>query len=129
MTYAYEMYFDKETEEKIMNLARKVADAGISTKFLEWKTHPHITLGVFNDIDEEKCAAILERFVKAHKAAPAYLHSVSMFTDTKVVYLSPNLNRGLFDLQRELYEMMDEFHSHWWEMYKHDIWALTAPLL
>lgn len=37
MTYAIEMYFDKETEEKIMSLARKIAYAGLSTKFLEWK--------------------------------------------------------------------------------------------
>lgn len=52
MIYAIEMYFDKATEKKIINLAVKVADAGISTKYLEWKTHPHITLGVFNDVDE-----------------------------------------------------------------------------
>ena len=30
MTYAIEMYFDKETENKIMNLAQKVADAKLS---------------------------------------------------------------------------------------------------
>ena len=46
-----------------------------------------------------------------------------MFTDTKVVYLSPNLNRGLFDLQRERYDQMDAFQSHWREMYKPDVWA------
>ena len=38
MMYAIEMYFDKETEEKIMRLAQKIADAGLSTKYLEWKT-------------------------------------------------------------------------------------------
>ena len=32
MRYAIEMYFDKETEEKIMRLAQKIADAGLSCK-------------------------------------------------------------------------------------------------
>ena len=68
MTYAIEMYFDKETEEKIMSLAKKVADAGLSTKYLEWKTRPHITLAVFNDVDEDRCTELLEMFAKAHKA-------------------------------------------------------------
>ena len=48
MRYAIEMYFDKETEEKIMRLAQKIADAGLSTKYLEWKTRPHVTLAAFD---------------------------------------------------------------------------------
>ena len=32
MVYAIEMYFDKETEEKIMSLAHKIADSKLSTK-------------------------------------------------------------------------------------------------
>ena len=64
MKYAIEMYFDKETENKIMNLAQKVADAKLSTKFLEWKTRPHVTMAVFNDVDENKCIDLLKDFVK-----------------------------------------------------------------
>ena len=73
MTYAIEMYFDKETEEKIMSLAKKVADAGLSTKFLEWKTRSHVTLAIFNDVDEDRCTKLLESFAKEHKAFPAFL--------------------------------------------------------
>lgn len=44
MQYAIELYFDKETENKLFGLAKKIADKRISTKFLEWKTRPHLTL-------------------------------------------------------------------------------------
>ena len=98
MTYAIEMYFDKETEEKIMSLAKKVADAGLSTKYLEWKTRPHITLAVFNDVGEDRCTELLERFAKAHKAIPAFLESVGMFNETK-------------------------FDSTGWEWYQPDVWV------
>lgn len=36
MQYAIELYYDKETENKLFELAKKIADEGISTKFLEW---------------------------------------------------------------------------------------------
>ena len=37
MQYAIELYYDKETEQKLFNLAKRVADEKLSTKFLEWK--------------------------------------------------------------------------------------------
>ena len=123
VTYAFELFFDSEMEEKIMTLARIVAEKGISTRYLEWKTHPHITLGVFEDIDETKGADILKAFAKSHAPSPAFLHSVAMFTDTKVVYLLPALNQSLFDLQRELYDRMSEFHGQWKDWYRPDVWA------
>lgn len=111
MIYAIEMYFDKATEEKIMDIARKVADAGISTKYLEWKTRPHITLGVFNDIDEKRCTELLERFAAKHKPIKAHLHSVASWSDTKVIYLNPGMTRWLYDLHDEVYELMQEFDT------------------
>ena len=56
MLYAIELYFDKETEQSLLNLAKEVADKNLSTKFLEWKTRPHLTLACFHDVDEQKCA-------------------------------------------------------------------------
>ncbi len=123
MTYAIEMFFDNETEEKIMSLAKKIADAGLSTKYLEWKTRPHVTLMVFNDVDEERCTQLLERFAKNHKAFPAFLESVGMFNETKTIFLSPIMTRRMYDLQNELYELMEEFHSTVWEWYKPDGWV------
>ena len=39
MQYAIELYYDRETELKLYNLAKRVADEKLSTKFLEWKTN------------------------------------------------------------------------------------------
>lgn len=35
MQYAIELYYDKEIEQKLFNLAKRVADVKLSTKFLE----------------------------------------------------------------------------------------------
>ena len=54
MKYAIELYYDQETEHQLFRLAQRVAEENISTKFLEWKTRPHLTLACFNDVNEEK---------------------------------------------------------------------------
>ena len=123
MIYAIELFFDSETEEKIMSLAKKIADAGLSTKFLEWKTRPHVTLAVFNDADEGKCQKMLERFAKKHKAFPAFLESVGMFNETKTIFLSPIKTRNMYDLQSELFNLIKDFDSKGWEWYQPDRWV------
>ncbi len=62
MQYAIELYYDKQTEGQLMDLAKKVAEEKISTKFLEWKTRPHLTLACFNDVDEAGCTEKLTDF-------------------------------------------------------------------
>lgn len=47
MQYAVELYYDEETQNKISALAEMIAQKKISTKFLEWKTRPHLTLACF----------------------------------------------------------------------------------
>ena len=124
MMYAIEMYFDKETEEKIMRLAQKIADAGLSTKYLEWKTRPHVTLAVYNDIDVDRCAQLLEKFANDHKAFPAFFDAVGMFNYTKTIFLSPIMTRSLYELHSDLYALMQEFEASAWEWYKQpDCWV------
>jgi len=50
MLYAVELYFDKETEEKIMRLLNGIAKKGISKRYLEWQTRPHAIAYFFNFI-------------------------------------------------------------------------------
>ena len=76
MQYAIELYYDNNTEEQLYQLARRVADAGLSTKVLEWKTRPHLTLACFNDVEEEACAERLKAFASSHGRMPACIASV-----------------------------------------------------
>ena len=88
MKYAIELYYDKETEQKLFNLAKRVADEKLSTKFLEWKTRPHLTLACFNDVNEVKCIQQLKNFAQTHKPMPAYIGSIGMFNDTRTIFAS-----------------------------------------
>lgn len=123
MQYAIELYYDKETEDKLFELAKRVADEKISTRFLDWKTRPHLTLACFNDVEEAKCIEKLKAFAKDHKTMPAYIGSIGMFNDTKTVFVSPVMNSSMYQFQRELHEFLEEFDTKGWEWYCPDMWV------
>ena len=123
MQYAIELYFDKETESRFLELANKIAEKGISTKFLEWKTKPHITLACFNDVDEAELIKRLKCFAHNHKKIPASFSSIGMFNDTKVVFLSPDMTGSMYRFQRELHELLAGFDTKGWEWYLPDEWV------
>lgn len=117
MQYAIELYFDAETERKMMALSQKIADEGISTKFLEWKTRPHLTLACFSDVDETECAKRLRRFAETHGQLPAWLGSVGVFTDSKTIFAAPIMTSAMYCFQRELHQCMQGFDTKGWEWY------------
>lgn len=123
MQYAIELYYDEETEKQLLDLSKKIAEKRFSTKFLEWKTRPHLTLACFNDVDEACCIAKLKRFAQNHKVMPAYIGSVGMFNDTKTIFVSPIMNSSMYRLQRELHEELQAFDSTGWEWYQPDRWV------
>ena len=128
MQYAIELYFDDYTEEYLYSLAKRVADEGLSTRFVEWKTRPHLTLACFNDVDEEKCIEQLKTFAGSHGKMPACIASVGMFNDTKTIFASPMMNSSMYDFQRELHECMKDFDTTGWEWYCPGRWAPHCTL-
>ena len=128
MQYAIELYYDIETEKKLLNLAQRVSDEKLSTKFLEWKTRPHLTLACFNDVNETKCMEQLKNFAKNHKAMPAYIGSVGMFNDTKTIFASPIMTKSLYQFQAELHECLKEYDATGWEWYCPDRWVPHCTL-
>lgn len=123
MHYVVGLYFDQKTEMQIESLVQKIADAGISTKLLEWNARPHITLGCFNDIDEEKCIEKLRRFAGSHQIVPACIDSIGMFNDTRTIFLSPTMNRSMYQLHSELHACLEEFDKSGWEWYCPNGWV------
>lgn len=128
MKYAIELYFDKKTEEQLYYLAKCVADAGLSTKFFEWKTRPHLALACFNDVDEEKCIEQLKMFAQNYGKLPAYIASVGMFNDTKTIFASPMMNDSMYGFHRELHEYLKDFDATGWEWYCPNRWMPHCTL-
>lgn len=124
MKYAIEAYFDRDTEAALAHLAGMVAEEGISTKFLEWKTRPHITLACYNDIDEADCIPKLKAFAAAKEKLTIAFHSVG----TGTIFASPVGNGALFALQRELHAALCGYDATGWDRYMPDRWTPHCTL-
>lgn len=123
MQYAIELFFDSKTEKKLFRYAKKIARKKLSTKYLEWKTRPHITLACFNDVDEKECVERLKLFAKTQNALPAYIGSLGMFTDTKTIFASPVMTNSMYQIQRDIHDCMRDFDTRGWEWYLPDRWV------
>ncbi len=128
MKYAVELYYDIETEKKLLYLAQRVADENLSTKFLEWKTRPHLTLACFNDVNEQKCIEQLKKFAQNHKILLAYVGSIGMFNDTKTIFASPIMNKSMYQFHQELHECLNEFDTTDQKWYSPDNWVPHCTL-
>jgi len=123
MQYAIELFFDKTMEKELFHYVHNIAEEKLSTKYLMWKTRPHITLACFNDVDEKKCAEKLALFAQNQKKLPAYIGSVGMFTDTKTIFASPIMTEEMYGIQRKVHEVMHEFDTSGWEWYLPNRWV------
>jgi 2'-5' RNA ligase len=123
MLYAVELYFNKETEEKIMRLPQGLAEKGLSTRYLEWKTRPHITLGLFNNIDLEKCDKLLKEFAKEVTSLPAHLSSIGIFNNSRCIFLSPVVTRELLQLHLNFHNIFSFCDHSGYEYYLPDSWV------
>ena len=123
MQYAIELYFDRKTEEQLYDLAKSVANAKLSTKFLEWKTRPHLTLACFNDVDEEKSIELLKNFAQTHRKMSAHIASVGMFNDTKTIFASPIMTSSMYQIQREIHDCLCDFDTRGQEWYLPNRWV------
>ena len=117
MQYAIELFFDEEMEKKLFRYAERITEEKLSTKYLEWKTRPHITLACFNDVDEQVCVQRLKLFAEKQPILPAYIGSLGMFTDTKTIFASPIMTSAMYQMQRELHDSLRDFDTRGWEWY------------
>ena len=49
--------------------------------------------------------------------------SIGMFNDTKTIFVSPVMNSGMYQFQRELHDSLKNFDTNGWEWYHPDHWV------
>lgn len=128
MTYAIELFFNEEMEEKLFYYIEKLAKEKITTRFFDYKARPHVALAGFKDVDEKECIEKLKEFAKKHKAIPAYIGSLGMFPDSRTIFASPIMTESMYQIHRELHESLCVFDTHGYEWYLPGRWVPHSTL-
>lgn len=103
MTYAVELYLDKESEKQVAILADALPKENRVIGSSSGKRIPHMTLGVFNDVDETKAEEKLKRLVRQMRRGEAHFVTAG-FNAEGGIFLAPVINDFLYGIHVELHE-------------------------
>ena len=123
MVYAIEMFFDKDTEKKIMEFYYKLKEENSSSYLLDIDSLPHVTMGCFNDIDVEECNNRLEGFCNKTPSFSLTFPSVGAFSKPQpVLFLSPVVTQELLNIHKDLWSLFSDCNYFSHEFYVPGYW-------
>ncbi len=138
MGYAVEMNFDAETDSRIRELWRRLADAGLNSAMLDNSANPHISLAVFDEVDLDLVRLAMADF--AHRVTPISVRLAVVGTfppgvkgDEGAVFLAPTVSAHLLSHHDRFHRMLyalsiraDDYYlpGNW---VPHSTVALDAP--
>lgn len=107
MGYAVVLYFDKQTEQGVLDLRDVLDDHGIYSTLGKLGDRPHISLAVFPDVDRELLISVTHDYSGTLARFDAQLSAVGTFpTDENIVFLSPVPTIELLQSHQELHRRL-----------------------
>ncbi len=105
--YAIELFFDQESERRILEFREKLYQAGIKPVLGGTNDRPHISLAVYTHADEELLQKTNNKIAKQFSTIPFQLSALGVFPRKKnILFLFPVPSHALLDIHARLHEMM-----------------------
>lgn len=124
MVYALEMFFDPNTEQKVMKYFTDIKESGINSYLVDVDSRPHITVGCFNDIDVPRANDALKNYCKKLEKFTVGFSSLGIFTYPKFcVFLSPVNTKELLILHKDMHKTFDFCTAEGFEYYLPGSWV------
>jgi 2'-5' RNA ligase len=120
MGFALELCFDEKSENEILKLSQAIIEKGISNKFLEMNSKPHLALSVYDEVNEEQVKKLIDRFLI--KPITIDLQSIGTFAGSEnVIFLTPKVTVDLLKIHELYHKHFNEIKSGW-EYYSQKNW-------
>jgi len=104
MDYALELFFDPASEARVRRYWEAVRLQTGNTYLESVGSRPHVTVGVFTDIDTGRACGLLREAAANLAVFPLRFQSVGVFTYPKAwVWLAPVVTAALLDLHASLH--------------------------
>lgn len=131
MKHAVYLTLDAVTAEIIEDIANRIADIHPSHRPEGSEIRPHITLGACDDLDIERCEAILSGLSEMIATPPLTCHfgSLGTFgTDPAVLFVAPVVTAGLLELHAWFHEQFAPIASQQSAFYLPGRWVPHCTL-
>ncbi len=107
MGYAVLLYFDEQTEQRIMDLRHALIEAGIPSLMNKMGDRPHISLAGFSEVDCDSLISLVQEFTNGRQPFSVQLSAIGIFpTKENVLFLSPVPTIHLLTCHLEFHEQL-----------------------
>ena len=99
MAFAVSAWFDAVLESRVRATWRLLSETTLSSALHEGPYRPHITLGIYEQLDRSAFSGALRRAIQAHASLPVVLPSLGVFNnDPPAIFLGVTVSQALLDL-------------------------------
>ena len=127
--FAVELSFDPRTDGMVRGVWNELAREGIDDFMVSFGVHPHISLGVFDELIVEKADPEIASFAKKLTPVPVILSSVGVFAgDAGVVFFGAVVTDELLAAHAELHRRLDPLSRGAWPYYARREWVPHCTL-
>ncbi len=117
MPYALSLTFDEQADAAIRKIWRALADAGINDLFDRIGVPPHVSLAVYEEIDQTPLVAAIKSFCAQTSALDVWLAAIGVFPgEENVLFVQPKVTPELIELYaayHRLTEGLGVCHPHY----------------
>lgn len=104
MPFAVALTLDKAASGLVESLWRRLAEAGLSERMLRLGYPPHVTLGLYDQLDPDKAAKTLAAVIARQPPMSLRLDALGVFPGLEnVLWLAPPPDPHLLALQADLH--------------------------
>lgn len=129
MLYAIELFLDEGFEQKVRDLWQGLKEDNISTYLLNMGSRPHVSLGVYHDIDTADCILKLQTVCQKIKGISLRFSAIGIFTSPKpCVFLAPVVTKDLLDIHERIQTVFSDLDDTGYEVYRRGAWVPHCAL-
>ncbi|MCK5155751.1 MAG: 2'-5' RNA ligase family protein [Spirochaetales bacterium] len=123
MGFAFEMFFDSKSEEKITSIWEKLIARNLPSFMLENNCKPHISLSVYNNLGIETAKKNLFKFCSEHNCFNLFLGFIGTFVSNEnVIFIAPSMTENLINIHKDFHAKFSYLQDSGWDYYLPNKW-------
>jgi len=130
MDIAISLWFDQDLETSVRRIWADLAREGISSIMHDGPYRPHVTLGVWREVDHNRVITSLERLLLNQATFPVRFKSIGNFPGEEgVTFLHPIVTTELLTIHNSVHTLMENVSSNTVPNYLPDSWVPHCTLV
>lgn len=112
LMYIVDMFLDNRASRYVTYIWQSLSDKGIDSSLIDTEgLFPHITLAIYEDVDENRFIAKMKEFKNKLKSIDTRFDAIGVFPTTGTCFAKPVVTEEIIKMHREYYEFFKEFND------------------